>query len=105
MRGCENGVKMEKKLQKLELTWIGKEKRPRLEPRVLVEDAAKSHHAATRRLDGKDIFDEESENGVYLCVINRNREARPYRADCSAAGLDFVSGIAVPTSGTILKLA
>ena len=33
---------MEKKLQKLELTWIGKEKRPRLEPRVLVEDAAKS---------------------------------------------------------------
>lgn len=33
--------------QKLELTWIGKDKRPRLEPRVLVEDVAKSHHAAT----------------------------------------------------------
>ena len=39
---------MSEKKQKLELTWIGKEKRPRLEPRVLVEDAAKSHHAATR---------------------------------------------------------
>ena len=33
--------------QKLELTWIGKEKRPRLEARVLVEDIAKSHYAAT----------------------------------------------------------
>jgi adenine-specific DNA-methyltransferase len=33
---------MEKQKQKLELTWIGKEKRPRLEPRVLVEDAALS---------------------------------------------------------------
>lgn len=24
--------------QKLELTWIGKEKRPKLEPRILLED-------------------------------------------------------------------
>jgi adenine-specific DNA-methyltransferase len=30
---------------KLELTWIGKENRPKLEPRILVEDPAKSHHA------------------------------------------------------------
>lgn len=28
---------------KLELTWVGKDERPRLEPRVLVEDPAKSH--------------------------------------------------------------
>lgn len=28
---------------KLELTWVGKEERPRLEPRVLVEDPAKSY--------------------------------------------------------------
>ncbi len=26
------------KKQKLELTWIGKEKRPQLEPRILLED-------------------------------------------------------------------
>ena len=31
---------MSEKKQKLELTWIGKENRPRLVPRVLVEDAA-----------------------------------------------------------------
>lgn len=40
---------------KLELTWIGKENRPRLEPRILVEDERLSYHAATRR-DG-DRFD------------------------------------------------
>ena len=33
---------------KLELTWIGKENRPRLEPRILVEDAEKSSHASFR---------------------------------------------------------
>jgi adenine-specific DNA-methyltransferase len=35
--------------QKLELTWIGKEKRPRLEPRILLEDPEKSYHAKFRR--------------------------------------------------------
>ncbi|MDP2881487.1 MAG: hypothetical protein Q8N89_07895 [Azonexus sp.] len=33
---------------KLELTWPGKHKRPRLEPRILLEDKALSHHAAPR---------------------------------------------------------
>lgn len=42
--------------QKLELTWIGKENRPRLEPRVLLEDAEKSYHAKQRVTD-HDIFD------------------------------------------------
>ena len=30
------------KKQKLELTWIGKENRPRLEPRILLEDPGTS---------------------------------------------------------------
>jgi adenine-specific DNA-methyltransferase len=42
--------------QKLELTWIGKEDRPRLEPRILLEDPARSHHAA-RRVSEADKFD------------------------------------------------
>jgi adenine-specific DNA-methyltransferase len=41
---------------KLELTWIGKENQPRLEPRILIEDPAKSHHAPFRVGD-KDLFD------------------------------------------------
>jgi adenine-specific DNA-methyltransferase len=39
--------------QKLELTWIGKENRPRLEPRILLEDAEKSYHAKFRVKMGK----------------------------------------------------
>ena len=41
---------------KLELTWIGKENRPKLEPRILIEDAARSYHAA-HRVGENDIFD------------------------------------------------
>lgn len=42
--------------QKLELNWIGKEKRPKLEPRILLEDPAKSYHAS-HRVTENDIFD------------------------------------------------
>jgi adenine-specific DNA-methyltransferase len=42
--------------QKLELTWIGKDKRPKLEPRILLEDAARSYHAKQRVTDN-DLFD------------------------------------------------
>lgn len=44
------------KKQKLELTWTGKENRPRLEPRILLEDPAKSYHAKHRFSDN-DLFD------------------------------------------------
>lgn len=36
---------------KLELTWVGKDHRPRLEPRILLEDPAKNYHAAARVTD------------------------------------------------------
>lgn len=39
---------MSSKKQKLELTWIGKENRPKLEPRILVEEPEKSYHAKHR---------------------------------------------------------
>lgn len=42
--------------QKLELTWIGKDKRPKLEPRILLEDPTKSYHAK-QRVTENDIFD------------------------------------------------
>lgn len=42
--------------QRLELTWIGKENRPKLEPRILLEDPEKSYHAAHRVTD-QDLFD------------------------------------------------
>jgi adenine-specific DNA-methyltransferase len=42
--------------KKLELTWIGKENRPKLEPRILLEDPAKSYHAK-HRVAENDLFD------------------------------------------------
>jgi hypothetical protein len=42
--------------QKLELTWIGKENRPKLEPRILLEEPEKSYHAR-HKVANKDIFD------------------------------------------------
>ncbi|MCX5814334.1 MAG: site-specific DNA-methyltransferase [Proteobacteria bacterium] len=47
---------MTERKQKLELTWIGKENRPRLEPRILLDDQEKSYHAQ-QRISEKDIFD------------------------------------------------
>ena len=44
------------KNNRLELTWIGKENRPRLEPRILLEDPELSFHAA-ERVTANDIFD------------------------------------------------
>jgi adenine-specific DNA-methyltransferase len=41
---------------KLELTWIGKENRPKLEPRILLEDREQSY-IAPHRVTDHDIFD------------------------------------------------
>ncbi|HEY8596499.1 MAG TPA: site-specific DNA-methyltransferase [Devosiaceae bacterium] len=56
------------KKQKLELTWIGKDERPKLEPRILIEDPALSHHAATRHSEN-DIFDNMLIKGDNLLAL------------------------------------
>ncbi|WP_324740237.1 site-specific DNA-methyltransferase [Tsuneonella sp. CC-YZS046] len=56
------------KKQKLELTWVGKENRPRLEPRILIEDPAKSYHAAARVTEN-DIFDNVLIHGDNLLAL------------------------------------
>jgi adenine-specific DNA-methyltransferase len=54
--------------QKLELTWVGKESRPRLEPRILIEDAERSYHAA-KRVSDADIFDNVLIHGDNLLAL------------------------------------
>ncbi|NUQ51389.1 MAG: site-specific DNA-methyltransferase [Phycisphaerales bacterium] len=54
--------------QKLELTWIGKENRPRLEPRILLEDPSKSYHAA-HRVAENDQFDNRLIQGDNLLAL------------------------------------
>ena len=44
------------KKQKLELTWIGKDARPKLGPRIFLEDPTKSYHAK-HRVTESDICD------------------------------------------------
>lgn len=59
---------MTQRKQRLELTWIGKEKAPKLEPRILLEDREKSYHASQRRSEG-DIFDNVLIHGDNLLAL------------------------------------
>ena len=54
--------------QKLELTWIGKDQRPRLEPRILLEDTKRSYHARQRATD-QDMFDNRLIKGDNLLAL------------------------------------
>lgn len=56
------------KKQKLELTWIGKENRPKLEPRILLEDPEKSYHAP-HRVSKDDVFDNRLIYGDNLLAL------------------------------------
>jgi adenine-specific DNA-methyltransferase len=53
---------------KLELTWIGKENRPKLEPRILVEDPEMSYHA-NQRYSEFDCFDNKLISGDNLLAL------------------------------------
>jgi adenine-specific DNA-methyltransferase len=59
---------MSNRKQRLELTWIGKEDRPRLEPRILLEDEDKSYHAKVHVTD-HDIFDNILIHGDNLLAL------------------------------------
>jgi adenine-specific DNA-methyltransferase len=53
---------MSSKKTKLELTWIGKEHRPKLEPRILLEELDKSHHAKFRVNEPQILATKSTEN-------------------------------------------
>ena len=59
---------IQNKKSKLELTWIGKEIRPKLEPRILLEDPEKSYHAPHRVTD-HDLFDNRLVFGDNLLAL------------------------------------
>ena len=59
---------MSKHKQKLELTWIGKDQRPRLEPRILLENPALSYHA-DKRVTVHDSFDNKLIFGDNLLAL------------------------------------
>ena len=59
---------MAKKATKLELTWIGKDKRPRLEPRILLEDSELSY-SAKKKVTDNDIFENMLIRGDNLLAL------------------------------------
>jgi len=79
---------------KLELTWIGKENRPKLEPRILVEDTGKSHHAPFRA--GKsDIFDNRLIFGDNLLALKALEQEFAGKVKCVYVDLPFNTGQAM----------
>ncbi len=69
------------KRTKLELTWIGKEVRPRLEPRILLEDAALTYHAP-HRVSADDIFDNRLICGDNLLALKALEQEFAGRVKC-----------------------
>jgi len=69
------------KKTKLELTWIGKDKRPKLEPRILLEDPSKSYHAKHKVTDN-DIFDNKLIFGDNLLALKALEQEYTGKVKC-----------------------
>jgi hypothetical protein len=69
------------KKQKLELTWIGKDQRPKLEPRILIEDPEKSYHAP-QRVSENDIFDNMLIHGDNLLALKALEQEYTGKVKC-----------------------
>lgn len=70
---------------KLELTWIGKDKRPKLEPRILLEDPSLSYHAK-HRVNDNDLFDNKLIFGDNLLALKALEQ--DYRGEVKCVYID-----------------
>jgi adenine-specific DNA-methyltransferase len=80
--------------QRLELTWVGKDERPRVEPRILIEDAEKSYHAATRVTD-HDIFDNRLIFGDNLIALKALEQEFAGKIKCIYIDPPYNTGAAI----------
>jgi len=67
--------------QKLELTWIGKDARPNLEPRILLGDQERSYHAK-HRVSESDIFDNQLIFGDNLLALKALEQDYAGKVNC-----------------------
>lgn len=67
--------------QRLELTWVGKDERPRLEPRILLEEEDKSYHAKAHVTD-RDIFNNILMHGDNLLALKALEQEYVGRVKC-----------------------
>jgi len=82
------------KKTKLELTWIGKETRPSLEPRILVEDPTESYHARFRT-EHTDYFDNRLIFGDNLLAIKALEQEFAGKIKCIYVDPPFNTGQAI----------
>ena len=66
---------------KLELTWIGKDKRPKLEPRILLENPVLSYHAK-HRVSDNDQFDNKLIFGDNLLALKALEQKYAGKVKC-----------------------
>lgn len=78
--------------QKLELTWVGKDDRPRLEPRILVEQPEYSHHSAIQ--SPGDHFDNVLIQGDNLLALKAIDIARSGKVQCAFIDPPYNTGSA-----------
>jgi adenine-specific DNA-methyltransferase len=78
-------------VQKLELTWIGKDKQQRLEPRILLEDPDMSYHA-NKRVSDKDIFDNRLIYGDNLLALKALEQEFSRKIKCTYIDPPFNTG-------------
>lgn len=84
---------MAKSNTRLELTWIGKENRPQLEPRILVEDPEKSYHAP-HRVSDNDLFDNRLIFGDNLLALKALEQEFTGKIKCVFIDPPYNTGIA-----------
>ncbi len=77
--------------QKLELTWIGKDARPRLEPRILQEKTERSYHAK-HRVSDKDIFNNILIKGDNLLALKALEQEYTGKVKCIYIDPPFNTG-------------
>lgn len=80
------------KKTKLELTWPGKDERPKLEPRILIEDPSKSYHAQVRR-EG-DNFDNMLIKGDNLLALKALEQNYAGKVKCVFIDPPYNTGVA-----------
>ena len=80
---------MTNRLKRLELTWIGKEERPRLEPRILLEDEELSY---AKRVSKNDIFDNRLIHGDNLLALKALEQEFAGKVQCIYIDPPFNTG-------------
>ncbi|PZR04354.1 MAG: site-specific DNA-methyltransferase [Archangium gephyra] len=80
---------MSPRLKRLELTWIGKDDEPRLEPRILLEDEELSY---AKRVSSEDIFENRLVHGDNLLALKALEQEFAGKVQCIYIDPPFNTG-------------